>query len=615
MNKRIEKEKLYYYLIIFCFAVIYVPSPIATYYSNFDGSFHWALNYFFYKNPYNFSTIFHSSGPYSLLKWPAPMGHHLLFASLFNFTCKFIFAYYLLKAYLKNENPNYFQFAFILLLFFSLVSLDGIILALLIFSFANLLFQRISWAETLPAIFIFSIATFIKSSIHLPALFLFLAFLGILILEKKYKWALYILGFYFFFMMLHSIFIYHKPFYFLSYIYRDIEMAFIYSAGSALSYPNHILYLILQGGIMLLPLFILKLKKEKLLYLLVLLLSFLFWKYTLGRQDKEHMFFWLQFLFFLFVLMLLFTTKAYRYKVLLCIAASFFFFSINVNRGFYEAAIPFQLPNAHTLARAIFKEKNWKEEWKKHNETLFSYYVPDSLLNKIGNKNVDVFPWQIGIFSKYTNLHYQARPYLQSSLFSIKGDQSDSIFYTKTNAPEKLLWHISEPRKYFLNAHDNKYIPNEASLAFAAILKNYKLEIASDTFCLWTKQFKTASETKNYSTQQIQLQKKIAIPCKDSNNTFIMAKIQLQEGFVTKLKGLFYKPAFYKIVYYLSNDKKVMHSISATSLQYGFLIQPYFTNPKLDYEEVKEIEILADYTSNQKLIMQIESIKLKSNFD
>jgi hypothetical protein len=95
------------------------------------------------------------------------------------------------------------------------------------------------------------------------------------------------------------------------------------------------------------------------------------------------------------------------------------------------------------------------------------YKLPNAVLQKIGNKTVDVFPWNILLLLQ-NNLNYHPRPVLQSySAYTQYLENMNFEHYNSKNAPEFVIYEVA--------GIDNRYAFFDESKVNVALIKNYLL--------------------------------------------------------------------------------------------------------------------------------------------
>ncbi|MCB0695930.1 MAG: hypothetical protein KDC07_01115, partial [Chitinophagaceae bacterium] len=128
----------------------------------------------------------------------------------------------------------------------------------------------------------------------------------------------------------------------------------------------------------------------------------------------------------------------------------------------------------------LYEERfcNTKEYFKQFSENKIDShhfapdkrYIPASILNKIGDKSIDIFPWD----SEYiieNQLNYTPRPVFQSFTAYTPYLQKINYDFYNSNAPEYII--------YDFDAIDNRCAFNDESMLNMFIIKNYEL---ADTF-------------------------------------------------------------------------------------------------------------------------------------
>jgi hypothetical protein len=592
------------FTIIIVIAAWYTQSSTFYIQPDLDGGLVWALNDFFSFRQTDVFTYPHSNGPLYFLKTPSEKGDHLVIALLFDFFTKIVLGYFLFQlARLKNKSTLISIPVFIFLL--SVLNSDFIIIAaVLASSYYTFLSKKI--LPYLPSLILVSCGIFMKGSISFPCLALLISLLLTLCYQGNFKRAaqLALLQAGIFFIL--CCILYSNPLEGLQWTFQSVIASISYGSNQAIYFHNFPLLLIpallfILAG----PLWI-KDKQYHIFYFMTILLVIIFWKYVLGRQDFPHYSAW-YYLCFLFVgfSFILFETKTFK-KAAMLYFLSFTFFLTNAKKGDSPKTIAINTPHVTSFLSGVLKAKKAKQFFsEKSNELNQASILSDTMLSIIGQQSVDVFPWQLSILRKY-NLNYAPRPNFISTLLGEQADKSDSIHFASEAAPQYVLWHNSGNLLYQLGAHDQIYLPNTASKAIASLYQNYDYQLYENGFALWSKKKSTATSSiekkSTIESKEIELNEWFTPPTFDSNHSFYgQSKFEL--SITDKIRKAVYQGRFFKIVYKLKNEKIAWHFVSLHSLQKHFLLQPYFTNPSLDYEIVSEIKIepMSEKFQNQKI--------------
>jgi hypothetical protein len=120
-----------------------------------------------------------------------------------------------------------------------------------------------------------------------------------------------------------------------------------------------------------------------------------------------------------------------------------------------------------------FPKSNYISEFKRFTTisgmhlTPNNYKLPNSVLQRIEDKTIDVFPWDILLLLQ-NNLNYHPRPVIQSyTAYTKYLENMNFEHYNSNNAPEFVIYEIA--------AIDNRYAFLDESKVSVALVKNYSL--------------------------------------------------------------------------------------------------------------------------------------------
>jgi hypothetical protein len=220
-------------------------------------------------------------------------------------------------------------------------------------------------------------------------------------------------------------------------------------------------------------------------------------------------------------------------------------------------------------------------------------YIPERILNKIGNAPVDIFPWD----SEYiieNKLNYKPRPIFQSfSAYTPFLQKANYDFYVK-NAPEYLIYHYE--------AIDDRHPFNEETPVNFFIANNYTV---ADTFTsnhrwrivLQKKPLSGALNIREIKKAEQNITDDIAV----SGSDFI--KIDIEYNLLGKLIAFFHKPPRVHIEYIINNDSAIIYKTSKELLQCGIMTA----------REINDTHDFVKYMQMRDSLPTINKIKLSVN--
>ncbi|MEP6611121.1 MAG: hypothetical protein ABJA76_04535 [Mucilaginibacter sp.] len=188
--------------------------------------------------------------------------------------------------------------------------------------------------------------------------------------------------------------------------------------------------------------------------------------------------------------------------------------------------------------------------------------VPKKLLDIIGNKTVDVFPWD-SEYAIENKLNYKPRPVFQSFSAYTEALEKINYDYFVKQAPNFLI--------YDYDAIDNRYPFNDESLVNLFILRNYTV---ADTFTsnqrqrlVLQRKFKTAPLQFNHILQHaFSLNDTIMVP----NFNFI--RLDIQYNLPGRIKAFVNRPPHVQISYMRADGKWFTCKTSPEMLKSGLYV-------------------------------------------
>ncbi len=574
-----------------CFlSALFINRPEALLQNDLDSAVRWASAHFFHPGSPQHFLYPHTNGPLFFLKFPIPGDYSILLSVLFDVVTKILLGYYLIQlAQLFHANKVYLPLI-IHLGFCVLLPLDFIIIGIVL-SQSLWAMHNAPLRAMLPAIVVLVLAVFIKASISFPALFIFGSTVLVLLFHKKWKEALQLLLPFLFLLLLAVWLLYGNLFEGIRWVAQAFLATLSYGNDQAIFFNNFLPYILLTIVCILLVPILVPTHKSWLFMFISALAIFAVWNYSIGRMDFTHYRAWYFLCITLGGIFLLINKGKDALLGFACFFLSLTFFSSNTQRGDSPKEIAYNLPRIDLLPRVLFRYQNLNEEYKQQSmQGLHSAYLSDSMLAIIQDKPVDVFPWGVALFYKYAQLNYQARPAFHSTILGQQADSAEAKYFGSEQAPQFLLWHDSEPGAYQLNAHDQVYLPNAVPKAVGSLLTHYDLRLYEHGYALWGKSTAKKSVSQQDTSYTIKFNTWCDVPTTDSAS-ISWAKLNIQLSSMDKLIAFLYKGPFFKIAYKLADGSEAWHFISLTSLQQQFLLQPYFTNPAMEYKTVKQIFI------------------------
>ncbi len=226
-------------------------------------------------------------------------------------------------------------------------------------------------------------------------------------------------------------------------------------------------------------------------------------------------------------------------------------------------------------------------------------YIPKRVLDKIGSKTVDVFPWD-SEYAIENKLNYKPRPVFQSfSVYTEALEQINYNYYT-SHPPEFLI--------YDYDTIDGRYAFNDESVVNLFILNNYAI---IDSFKSNERPRIVLQRKSNTTALQFKILLQDKFSLNDTLNTrdanFI--KLDIQYNLIGKTKALFGSPPHVQIAYMRDDGHWFTFKTSTELLKAGLFTGGFVANDD-DY-----IALLAGkhFHAIKKIRLDINSIYFKES--
>ncbi len=598
---RITSTKLFFLLSSVVIAFLFFPFPISVTNVGVDEPLSYIFTYLMQGNVVLGKDILFPHGPLAFIMYPLPGDGLWWIAIGFLSLIRIVWAYSLMLL-VKGKSITYFIIAFIgALLLSGYMALLLTIVQLCILFFINYLETRkIIWF--IVPLVLSSLAFYIKAFVGIVSLSIVGAFF---ILELYYIWRrkeqFYKI---LFFLLVPATIV---LIWFL--LYGELEglprfiigmqqLAGDNSAAAAL-YPDNLWVWLVIGMVSGLVLIFLNLKNENLMQFVFITMPALFaiWKYSMARQDYLHATVLLVFLFFL---LLVFNLKIHKYRYLhlfLSVLILFSFF-LNIRKSYYfETYFP-STDGVVTLIHAVSNYSYFSDTCHKSSlNNVKQKQLSPELLKIIGNKTVDVYPWDYSFLAANT-LNWQPRPLLHSyASYTRKLDSYNAFHFKSTAAPEFLIWElyagVPEIHGGTLRSIDGRYLLNDEPDLLLTLLSHYKL-VAKQTgkfpVLLFQKQLLGGKIVDSQiSATEAGWDTWVDVPA--YSNGLMTAHVHTQRNFWGKVKSVLYKDDAVYCFYLLSDGSIRQYRVVPRTIDYGLWVNPLLLNPEKNLNEPHVVKI------------------------
>ena len=410
--------------------------------SGIDNSYLIAFNHFFYSDIQIVKDLIFTYGPLGFLKHPLPMGNNLELGVIVISILRllFIFSVLYLSIILRKKN---ILFSIILTFFIStLINFDTVFFGLIT---STILIYRETNKRLffLLSLFFLILGLYIKITIGIIGLLIYASFIIIdLIISRKIKNIIFSIVSGTLFFLLVWFLIYHNFPGIFQFFYNLVVLGLGNSSAFSLNPENNWWYLSLMFIIFSIIPFISKQKNVNFLYGILFLALFASFKFAFAREDIFHLNFFLNvlYMFIFFFLIYIKKIKAITY-VLLSLLIVFFYGNLNSTGIDGSTKKPFFL-GIQNFSSICFNFNSIKENSiQVIDNNLKTKQLSLEILDTIGQKTVDFFPWEISYIIP-NELNYSPRPMLQNGcLFAPpKIDNINAEFISSDEPAEFFIW-------------------------------------------------------------------------------------------------------------------------------------------------------------------------------
>ena len=577
-------------LVVICF-----PAYEPQFDKGIDESLVWAYNYLFAENFYQTSSLLFPHGPLAFVMYPLPLGNNLVFAFLFDSLLKLLI-FYSMQSLQGSKQANFSLGTFAACLFlFHILNVQMLVISALI-SLLCVYFHSRKKLYAVLALGISALAIYIKFYVGIICgLIAFSFIISDYISQRNLKDTLlfaiiFVLSYPFFWLAMYGNFSN-----FFIFIYGVKELASDNSAAAAFYPDNNWIYLSLAiFTFILIPIFD-RSKFVLFFYSITALAVFAAWKHGMARQDIYHtrgLFFFL----LVFLGLLNFFSVERKKRMLFLSLFTMIFFALNLPnvRLYEENQLSFFRVNR--FAEFVFNHKNFKNYHLENSlKKIEGQKLDNSLLKMIGNKTVDVYPWDYSYIAA-NKLNWQPRPVLHSyAAYSSWLDAKDSEHFRSSSAPEFIIFEIDKKTDDIyagsFESIDNRYLPNDEPKTMLSFLENYKTVHKSNRFILLRKRESPLKSTSiSLGKFKARFNETIILP-KNNANEMIRLKASIKKSFKGAFQSFLFKDQESFITYFMENGDSYRYKIVPKNAADGILINPMLMHPETDFMEARVTKI------------------------
>ncbi|HQQ62148.1 MAG TPA: hypothetical protein PLF22_01105 [Pseudomonadales bacterium] len=298
---------------------------------------------------------------------------------------------------------------------------------------------------------------------------------------------------------------------------------------------------------------------------------FIWSKYAFGLEDAEHLSFLMSFVFLSAFIFFITVTDIKRKLVVPVVVMSCFVSWRAMHTHIADTAYTpdyVYYPSATFRSRLDIDRLN--DYWiQRTEEGLKPLRVPENLRTMIGDKTVDIYPWE-SVIAQASHLNWLPRPIFQNYItYTPFLDEKNREFYSGTRAPAFVLWHF-----HSFQDIANRYGFSTDPLTIDAIFRHYQIEKCDGPYCLFSRQ-QQEQLTKEKAVGSIVAHWDEWIPVKDFQGDILRAHTTIQRNWLGKLNMALWKEGGVSIDYRLKNGETRTHDLVVDNAVSGIWVSPY----------------------------------------
>ena len=321
-------------------------------------------------------------------------------------------------------------------------------------------------------------------------------------------------------------------------------------------------------------------RSSKTIFLLLLIPIYSFWKHAMVRETVIYYFQLIEFILFLWGIILLASSPIKnKFIFLIPILSICLFFS-----------------NAFSVDKDFRFDKNWNG-YGNFSDSILNYHqrmitmtqistknvernkVKNDLKNLIGSNTIDIYPWDFSYIAA-NNFNWQPRSTFQSIGLSKWADKMTQSSFYRENGPEFILFQSKKDTfGRELGSIDYRHLLNVEPLTNIQLFKNYDIVQNSKYFTIFQKNESNNLEApKNLSSEVALWNEWIDVP--KTSNCILKLNFIAQKTLIGKITTLLYKDAQYVIDYQLKSGEILSYRFVPDIANNGIWINPMLTSLK-----------------------------------
>jgi len=311
---------------------------------------------------------------------------------------------------------------------------------------------------------------------------------------------------------------------------------------------------------------------------------FVAWKHAMVREDTLHVRAFVLFGFFAVCMVLVHLLAGRKYRsalfLLLPVATLFAPWSLhadeseNVLAGLrHRLLAPFHLPGRDGIERARAFVAGGRAPALEPTQAFKTLRLPDSVRSRIGSAPIDVYPWE-SAYVAANGLDWRNRPSPASfATYSPGLDSRNARFFSSTEKPEYLLWHL-QPSVFSI---DGRHLFWDEPETLRAIFDSYRLVSDSDVLLFRNSEQGRLGAPRLFRVVEIEWGEWTAVPRAEG---VLFASVSFEPPWSVRLRALLLREdPMYLSVRFASGEEQTYRFVPAQA-QSGLWMSPLPRNTK-----------------------------------
>ena len=322
-------------------------------------------------------------------------------------------------------------------------------------------------------------------------------------------------------------------------------------------------------------------REGKMFGFLFALSFFAAWKYGMAREDYYHVRTYLFFIVISMILFLVYNRRNLMVNIFVILLATVLF-AVNMKNVENPQPISISYSGFKNFVQFVSSFQEIKDKSERQNtENMACNRLPEAIRNQIGDKSVDIYPWDYTIVAA-NRLNWKPRPVIQSyAAYTSWLDKKNAVHFRSNSAPEYFIFGINnittDPNGFKLESIDNRYLLNDEPQTLIELIRNYERIYCDRNFLVYRKR-NQALEIRSVvkKSQSAQWNEWISVPA--DANQFIRLKLHSDRSFSGKLKSFLFKDELYYMYFKTKDGSTLKYRIVPQNAVDGVWISPFYTS-------------------------------------